>query len=57
MRISELIKALEAVRKEHGDLKVTGNILEEEVTKVTVLDEYGRSTCGHSVEAEEVFIE
>jgi hypothetical protein len=60
MKLSNLITVLQGLEKQYGDLTVTGNVLDEEITSWTVLDSESRDVEYHGQEhgeAVEVFFQ
>lgn len=56
MNITTLINKLTEVLKQHGDLPVTAHCIDDELTKVTVLQETSE-VWEEGTEAVEVFLE
>jgi len=59
MNISGMIKRLEEIKKEHGDLEIEGGYLGDDrgPSKLTVINEYGCDIIEEGGEVSGVFIE
>lgn len=56
MKISELINNLRHIMNVHGDLPVTGSVMDEEIDTISILDEDG-CELGANGKAVEVFLQ
>lgn len=56
MKITELIEKLEALKSKHGDLRVEGCVIEEEIRRVIGLDDEDQDAEGSKRPAVVVYL-
>lgn len=59
MKITELMQALQAIKKTHGNLPVVGSTMNDQsqLKKVVVIDEHGRNVINSKCKAHGIFFE